>query len=261
MAEIKVIDNIIDALHAAGVTANTLSAAEKESLDREGYVILREMIDPNWLAELREIFEECLARERETKGYQGDQDQGTRHVANLIEYYDRLERVYTHPRMLAATYHILQREFSLVSLSGRDPLPGYGQQGLHTDWGPRQPSEPYYGINSAWMLDDFTAENGGTRIVPGSHLRWERLGKGMGSAQPHAKHPGEISIEAPAGSVLVFSAHLWHSGMQNRSKGHRRALFCFYKGREQRRYQANCDAMDIELYEKLSPVAKYLVEA
>lgn len=255
-----VVNNVQDALRLAGVTENTLSAGEKESLDRQGYLILPEMLDQAGLAELRNIFEEGMARQREDKGYQGRQEQGTRHLSKLLDYYLRLEPIYTHPRILAAAYHVLQREFALASVTGRDPLPGYGQQGLHNDWGPRQPSEPYYGVNVIWMLDDFTAQSGATRVVPGSHTWWEKPGKGQGSAQPGTKHPGEIAVEAPAGSVLIFNIHLWHSGTENRSKGSRRGLFVFYKGREQRGYQPLCDSMEIELYEQLSPVAKYLVE-
>jgi ectoine hydroxylase-related dioxygenase (phytanoyl-CoA dioxygenase family) len=58
-----------------------------------------------------------------------------------------------------------------------------------------------------WALTDFTADNGATRIVPGSH-KADR--EAMQSEIDQA-----IAAEMPAGSVLVFHGSLWHSGGPN----------------------------------------------
>ena len=60
-------------------------------------------------------------------------------------------------------------------------------------------------ITALWALDDFTADNGATRIVPGSHLR--RAGK------PEAAEA--VPAEMPAGSVLLFSGRLYHGAGAN----------------------------------------------
>src|SRR6185295_17322372 len=46
----------------------------------------------------------------------------------------------------------------VADFHGRNPLPGFGQQGLHTDDVPRAPGAPYVVFTTLWMLDDFTAE-------------------------------------------------------------------------------------------------------
>jgi ectoine hydroxylase-related dioxygenase (phytanoyl-CoA dioxygenase family) len=69
-------------------------------------------------------------------------------------------------------------------------------------------------------IDDFTLENGATRVVPGSH-RQLRLHAPKGS---DVAFPGERVIAMRAGSALVLSGHLWHSGTRNRSNGRRDAL-------------------------------------
>jgi len=77
-------------------------------------------------------------------------------------------------------------------------------------------------ITALWMLDDFSAENGATRVVPGSHLIVRPLAKDY--AQPLAHHPDEKVVIGRAGDVLIFNAYLWHSGRRNESQGPRRAV-------------------------------------
>ena len=62
-------------------------------------------------------------------------------------------------------------------------------------------------MTAIWALDDFTAANGGTLVVPGSH-RHARGKPGTGDA---------VAVEMPAGSVLIFSGRLWHGGGANTS--------------------------------------------
>jgi ectoine hydroxylase-related dioxygenase (phytanoyl-CoA dioxygenase family) len=87
---------------------------------------------------------------------------------------------------------------------------------------PRATVKPFMVMTAIWMLDDFTIDNGATRIVPGSHTITEPLAKML--AQPLARHPREIVITGRAGSVLIFNGHLWHSGRKNESDGPRRCV-------------------------------------
>ena len=78
--------------------------------------------------------------------------------------------------------------------------------------GETQPESPLM-LNSIYALTDFTQSNGATRIVPLSHHA--RRG-------PPAREDGEdlrhaISVEMPAGSVLVFHGRLWHTTGDNTS--------------------------------------------
>jgi ectoine hydroxylase-related dioxygenase (phytanoyl-CoA dioxygenase family) len=155
----------------------------------------------------------------------GDKKQtGTRHVANLASTDPVFDGVYTSPGVLAAVHQILKRPFRVYQLAGRDPLPGYGQQGLHIDWLQRSGSEPFSLVTTIWLLDDYTTKNGATRLVPGSHLVPGPLPKSM--QDPANRHPKQKVITASAGSVLVFNGHLYHSGTRNESNQPRRVLQC-----------------------------------
>jgi len=65
-------------------------------------------------------------------------------------------------------------------------------------------------VTSMWALDDFTAANGGTRFVPGSHLLPRT------PDEPGALDGVEVrELEMPAGAVMIFHGSLWHGGGAN----------------------------------------------
>jgi ectoine hydroxylase-related dioxygenase (phytanoyl-CoA dioxygenase family) len=100
--------------------------------------------------------------------------------------------------------------------------PGQGAQVLHRDrlaWGTHLPLSIEPQFNTIWALTDFTAANGATRVVPGSHTwPWER------KATPDQVVQAEMS----AGSVLLYSGTVLHSGGRNDSDAARLGLNLTY---------------------------------
>ena len=214
MSALISINCIEEALRQCGVTANTLRQAERDALDRDGYLVFRDVVDDAWLEQLRSAVDTAL----------GDNKRYGQHVA--LPWLEPLfDRVYTQPRILAAVHHVLGRRFRFGGAICRDPGPGRGQQALHADW-PRDKSNPYLMVTTLWLLDDFTSTNGATRVVPGSHPVPNPLPKSR--SQPDSRHPDEKVIVAEAGSVLLFNSHLLHSGTRNVSGERRRVLQCSF---------------------------------
>jgi len=239
-------------LHEYGITENSLSTNEREALDRDGHVVLPHVIDQSWLQSLQIAFE----KECEKDGHLTSvKESGTRHINDLVNRDLVFEGIYTHPRVLAAVYHILRDRFRVGQIGGRDPLPGYGQQGLHADWSARYKGEPFRIVTTIWLLDDFTKENGATRVVPGTHQLLMPPPKSF--ADPASRHPDQTIIVAKAGSVLVFNGHLWHSGTINKSSSSRRVIQCIFVGRDELRFSR----VIVERPEGLSPAARYVVGA
>jgi ectoine hydroxylase-related dioxygenase (phytanoyl-CoA dioxygenase family) len=248
-AEVRV-SGIEDVLSERGVTEATLAHEEKDALDRLGYVVFSNVIDAAWLARLRTAFETAVGAPS------GAEQSGTRHANYLIQKDEAFDGVLTYPKILGAVYHVLRRSFKVLVLGGRDPLPGFGQQGLHTDWFPRAlSSEPFSVVTVIWLLDDFIDNNGATRLVPGSHTTFKPLPKAL--QQPDAKHPDQRIIIARAGSALVFNGHLWHSGTRNESKRSRRVLQCQFVAREMG-FMAQAPT---DIPERLTPAARYILGA
>lgn len=252
------IGNIEEAIKQLGVTENSLSEAEKQSLDRQGYVLLPGIIEPEWLNRLRQAYEELMAKEGALAGIEVHQEAGTRRLSDLVNKGEVFDRIYTHPKVLAGVYHVLGREFKLSSLNGRDALPGYGQQAFHADWQARHTGQQFSVVNSIWLLDDFTEENGATRVLPGSHLKEGSPKEHL--ADPLATHPDQVLLLAPAGSVGIFNSHLWHGGTTNRSNSTRRGLHCYYTARENPQQLNQAEYLRKTTYDRISPAARYILD-
>jgi ectoine hydroxylase-related dioxygenase (phytanoyl-CoA dioxygenase family) len=189
----------------------SLLDTHRAALDQHGYVVIPDVLDDETLERLCRLFAEAPP-----------QADGTQHV-EVDEQDPRFSdwvALDRHPLAQAAARHIVRSPFK-TRIHGRNPLPGFGQQGLHADWHPRRPGEPYRAATAIWMLDDFREDNGATRVVPGSHLQPGVVDKTV--TQPLARHPREIVVVGRAGSVLLFNGHLLHSGRKNGSGGPRRA--------------------------------------
>jgi len=246
-ASTTTIENV---LRDCGVNESTLSSSESGLLDRDGYVVMQHVIDAGWLERLRVAFESGCEKDGRTPVVK---ESGTRHVNDLANLDPVFERVFTHPRVLSAVYHILRDEFRVGQIGGRDPLPGFGQQGLHADWTARTKGEPFRIVTTIWLLDDFTLENGATRLVPGTHKMLGQPPKSF--ADPASRHPDQKIISASAGSVLVFNGHLWHSGTTNKSSRNRRVIQCTFVGRHELRFSR----ITLANPQLLSAGARYLV--
>lgn len=196
-------------LAACGVSERSLAAADREALDRDGFVVLTGLLEPATLERVRSIFPAARGT-------------GTRHVPDAAMQGVEVAMAAAHPAVLAAVRHVLGRPFHLFHFSGRDPSPGYGRQGFHTDWVARAPDDSYSVATVLWMLDDFRRDNGTTRVVPGSHRLPGEIPREL--AAPDARHPREILVVGPAGSALVFNGHLWHGATRNDSPLPRRTL-------------------------------------
>jgi len=109
---------------------------------------------------------------------------------------------------------------------------------LHQDfpyWEPFAPQAPRV-VTAMLYLDDATRANGCLEVAPGSHT----LGKlpqrtdveGFDRLQMRQDYFGDAEmapLEAPAGSVIWFSAFLAHRSAPNRSAQDRRALLYSYQ--------------------------------
>lgn len=72
-------------------------------------------------------------------------------------------------------------------------------------------------LNMLVMVDEFTTQNGATKVVPGSHCIAARPADAEIERQA-------VRLEAPAGSIVLFDSNLWHSAAPNTTTGSRKAL-------------------------------------
>ena len=241
-----------------GVTSTTLDETEKAALDEKGYLILPGLIDKSWLGQLKIAVARLLEEEGSKAGIEFRQEEGAARLADLANKGAVFDGCYTHPKVLAAAYYIIGREFKVTSINARDALPGKGHQALHADWGSRQLNEPYHIVNSIWLLDPMTKANGATRLVPGTHrLPGSPAGYMSDTCAPH---PEEILLEGQPGTVLVFNAHLWHGGTRKSNSLPRRVLHTAYIAREFPQQLDQIKFIRESTIERISPAARYLLD-
>lgn len=253
-------------LDELGVKDGELSNDEKRELDEQGYVRFECFVDPKHLEAIRAKTEALLLAEGNEAGNEmlssgnikHPKEQGATRLANLVNKGDEFELLFTHPKLLAAVAHVLKADFKLSSMNYRAALPGKGEQNLHVDWKSAVGVDQFCVCNSIWLLDDFTAKNGATRLVPASHLEQQVPGDVM--ADTAANHPKEVLLEAKAGTVVVFNAHIWHGGTRNCTDRPRRAIHSYFCRRDQPQQLNQRDFISTETLARLSDAAKFILE-
>ena len=244
-------------LQELGATPELLGERQRTELEHKGYTLLPGVIDPAWLAALRQRFEDLVAAEGAQAGLEVHQEEGSRRLADLVNKGSVFDGLWSHPLLLAAVHHVIGVPFHLASLNARDALPGEGLQALHQD-DRRDTAATPYGCNSVWMLDDFTAENGCTRLVPGSY---HHSPPAQVLEDPKAPHPDEELMVAPAGSVAVFNSYTWHGGTLNRTRNtRRRALHCYFNPRGQAQQTDQRAYLRPQTAARLSLAYRYLLD-
>ena len=203
-----------------------LSEAERSHLDERGFVVLEDAIPADQADALRDRSMTLARQERAASGehvYLGEKAQ---RVWNLVDKGEVFERAIQHPRVLGAMTWLLGADCTLSSFTVNVIGPGAPDGGLHIDHPlatlptPR-PAFPL-SANSIWFLDDFTAENGATRCVPGSHRRLEAL------PEPGERYDDELQVTGRKGSVMIINGALWHASSANRTGRERVCLLGFF---------------------------------
>lgn len=206
--------------HAPAAERNSPEIARDfEILMRDGYAVIENLLDANALSRVRDA---CgLVLENHKTGRNNFEGLKTQRVYNALAKTRALDQLATHPRILGVMDRLFSPNFLLSTVQILNVLPGEDAQLLHTDDGFYKVPRPRQALGAAtiWAIDDFTPENGATRIIPSSHL-WgqEQLEREMET----------IPAVMPAGSVLFFLGTTKHGAGQNRSSDPRLAITCQY---------------------------------
>jgi ectoine hydroxylase-related dioxygenase (phytanoyl-CoA dioxygenase family) len=148
----------------------------------------------------------------------------TRRVESLIVKSPTVRELAVRAVILAVMNRVLGPHCERYQLNLTQAIrvePGERAQLLHTDDGLFPFDHPGIEcmVNCIWAYDRFTAANGGTRLVPGSH-RWP--------AERETKAGEIVAAEMDPGSVLVYLGSLRHGGGANVTDGPRTGVVISY---------------------------------
>ncbi|MBV9485828.1 MAG: phytanoyl-CoA dioxygenase family protein [Frankiaceae bacterium] len=177
-------------------------------LENHGYAVVESLLPVDRVDAIREELHSILsATPTGRNDFEGFQ---TRRIYALFAKTRVFDDLAVHPLLLTVLDAVLGSSYHLSAPTGIEIAPGERAQFLHTDDAIYPLPRPHNDVvlNSMWAFDDFTTDNGATRVVPGSH-RWT-------DRQP--VDPDEtVTVTMPAGSVLFLRGTLWHGGGANQT--------------------------------------------
>lgn len=211
----------------------------------EGYTIIPDFLTADDLTEVRRVLALYLGSHAGRNDFEGTR---TERVYTLVARARVFWRIVLDARVLALCARFLQPRFLLTASQAIQINPEETPQPFHTDDGfyriPRP--RPMVSLSTIVAVDAFTAENGGTEVIPGSH-QWDdqRIDRiyAAPNADPTAADP-ELTplaraVVMPAGACVVFAGTLVHRGGRNRSARPRLAFsnqYCEPWGRQQENF-------------------------
>lgn len=207
--------------------------AARADLDEHGYCLVAGALSPDRLAAVRQrLVERATAEIADGTDYVYDGGSNQR-VWTLLNKGDEFVDLATDETILHLMEHLLGPVMLLSNIDANIAGPGGTPMFLHADQSFVPPPWPPYPLvaNAMWMLDDFTAENGATRIVPGSHK--------LGHGPEFTGVPETVPVTGPAGTAMVFDGRLWHQTGANTTTGERRHGILSYYCRPFMRQQEN----------------------
>jgi ectoine hydroxylase-related dioxygenase (phytanoyl-CoA dioxygenase family) len=197
---------------AADATPEAVAAA----LAEQGCAIVERLVEPAVMARAQAELQPWL--DATPAGPDAFAGRRTRRTGGLVARSATCRDLLAHPLALGAVRAALAHATSVqVHLTQAIAIgPGEPAQAIHRDQWAFDffpfPSGYEVQCNTIWAMTDFTARNGATRVVPGSHRLADKLSFREADTEP---------AEMPAGSVLFYTGSLYHGGGANRSEATR----------------------------------------
>lgn len=204
-------------------------ARHLQALEQDGYTFIPDFLDAATLTRVREALAPHLDTHAGRNNFEGFK---TERVYTLVGRGKVFEDIVEDPRVLAILDALLMPGYLLTASQAICIHPGETAQPIHYDdsFYPIPRPRPSISVSTIVAVDAFTAENGGTEIVPGSH-RWSdaRIAGTYDGRDHDAGMPAEIEeqlipVVMPAGACVVFHGTLMHRGGANRSAAPRLAF-------------------------------------
>jgi ectoine hydroxylase-related dioxygenase (phytanoyl-CoA dioxygenase family) len=186
-----------------------------------GCAIVTGVVDDAMLARTREAMYGVQRKIIDEVGADRLEKAGEIGVLRIILRFDDLFFEYLELEPLLAFVDATLADTAIVHVQNGLILPSARakdvfQHRFHRDF-PRVLNGYRMSVNAFFAIDDFSAETGGTLLVPASHQQAE-------TPMPDELRERAISAECPAGSMIVFDSTLWHAAGENTSGRDRLAI-------------------------------------
>lgn len=221
--------------------------AESFQLERDGYAIIRDLLTPDEIAELREEIGAVFERDPpDRRGARPAEDAAMFRYA-MLNRSAAAQRAVANTRLLAVVEPLLGEDCHVIANTAwRNPAghPGsHGGQNWHIDAGPHIPlpegvrwpadiPHPVFAIGVHLYLEDCRIEDGPTGVLPGSHLSGQPPTPGR-QLDDDLDYEGQtvVPLLTRAGDAGLFVSDVWHRRMPTRDGDHGRFFLQVHYGR------------------------------
>ena len=202
-----------------------ISTEQQQQLDELGYTVIPDVLLETEITVYRKRLLELAKLEQEDKTANMHTENKGQLIRWLVNKGELFEKLVAHPKVVPYFEYMLGPDYILSTLTSNIISPEAKDGPYHIDNALGQmpeplPSFPMF-VNSLWLLNDFTPENGGTRFVPASHRRLKKPSPNL------IYDPEEVRLTAKKGSVFLFNGAIWHAAGGNKTTEPRIALICF----------------------------------
>lgn len=201
----------------------------RATFDKDGYLIFKGVLSPEEIQRQRDALSPHLLRDiRGRNDFEGFK---SNRVYAMLAKSDVFSSLVTHPLALAFVEADLGDDCLLSACLAINLQPGESAQPWHYDdshYGWPRP-RPSLGVSTFWTIDETTADNGATEIIPGSHLWADEEPAGalkpedfsnarfVEAAADAGACPDAFKAIMPPGSLMIAKGTLWHRGGANKS--------------------------------------------
>lgn len=219
------------------VSGDALTPDQKTFFDKYGVIVFKKFIKPEtvqlFIEEGRRVEKQLLAEGREKVNgiplkYGKDVDESTiiQRLCFLSQFSPTLHEFLQDPRLhaLAGLLYPYEGRIGEIEKDGlvmnhyvRSANSRYSQMGWHTD----SPRDIFLGqkimpmLNVGIHLDNCPMENGGLRVIPGTHKQGMlKLLFGKKYFIDNKADPREVGFDIEAGDLTVHDGRLWHRVQQ-----------------------------------------------
>lgn len=206
-----------------------ISLGQRYFFEANGYLVVRDALDPALLARVRAAADAAEARWRADASLPGVRRHDLEQVLGILEYDPVFLEVLEHPRIFPLVRELLGPEVMMLDHDYFLSPPGATvRRAWHYDEkfpGVYHPRSRLL-VKVFYVLQDIPDDGGATLILPGSHVF--PPGLPLGNTEAPEDLPGAVAMTLPAGSAYLMAGRAYHSAGNNHSAIYRRLLILTY---------------------------------
>ena len=210
LAPEEISEELMPTLQELGLVENC------RQLAAEGWTIIREAANPDFVERLRQAIIECSP----IVDSDGSKTDG------LLKVDPVFAEAAINPKLMAMAEFSVGRGFLLASMVTTVREKNSNPIDLHADqlYFPEPFPAHNMMLTCCWATDEFTLENGATTVMPGTNTLLRHP-----TAEEIVTPHNMVTMACPAGSVAIWDGRVWHANAPKTTDGQRVVLHTSYQ--------------------------------